>query len=911
MKSATERAARAGAGDRMEPTDTSPGSPRPRADTDDWSSLAGAEHQLARVPLGAAGSPDLIAGSAMHDEYAGATRKLFEWLFGPISYPAAAANRIRELAREGTVVYVARARTSLLGVYFNHALAMLGLPLARFVGGISLFLWQPVERLWRLLRQRRALRALGDAAPDLQPAEALLKEMALRAEPAFLFLPPETERRSRSRNDYLRALCAAQRESERPIFVVPHALVDRAQGGSPRGPITSRIFGASRRSGRLRELTLLLGSRHATVRVADAIDLRSLIAAAPDADDAHLARRLAHEVHRAISDEERVIAGPALPSLETTKRHVLRAPEVRAAIEALTKGDPKAVAAAERRAEKLVHEIAARYTVNMIRFLSFVMRWVFNRIYDGIVVDEEGLQVVLEASRKGPVILCPSHKSHVDYLVLSWVLWQHGVTPPHIAAGANLSFFPLGTIFRGGGAFFLRRSFKGDDLYKAVFRSYVAELVRAGTSIEFFPEGTRSRSGKLLPPKFGVLGMIVDAWRTGLRGDVQFVPVSIDYERIIEAGSYERELLGGEKKSEDIGALLRSTRVLRSRYGRVHVQFSKPVSLEEFARGHGLPQSATPDQDEPWRRGTERLGYRILYDVSQSCTVTPTAVTATALLGHRGRGIPQGQFLLISESISDYLYTAAARLSDVMQRPETRGEALLESVQKLVDEGVVAVDRPGRSDVEPIYRVREELRSRLDFHKNAVMNYFAPAAIVARAIGRRGSAHVDYGQLHNDARFLSRLFKREFLFQVGNTFSTHLDDALATLAVRGFVDVLEDGTVYVRDPATVAHIGALLDNFIEGYWITAQSLADLRQFPLWDKELALRARERARRAYLEGAIRRPEAATRSLIDSALEWMIETGVIEPRQEGRRRRMVLTPAFEGDRLTQLVDDIAKYL
>ena len=191
------------------------------------------------------------------------------------------------------------------------------------------------------------------------------------------------------------------------------------------------------------------------------------------------------------------------------------------------------------------------------------------------------------------------------------------------------------------------------------------------------------------------------------------------------------------------------------------------------------------------------------------------------------------------------------------------------------------------------------------------MNYFAPGAIIARALIRAGSTPLESERIREGAEFLSRLFKREFLYRVDTAFTSHFDDALATLAVRGLLDVHDDGTIAVREPATIAHLAGMLDSFVEAYWVTAQALGDLRQFPLWDKELAMRARERARRCFLEGGIRSPEAASRTLIDSALDWALDRGVVEATSEGRRRRLQLTAAYSGEKLTALVDEIGSYL
>lgn len=855
----------------------------------------------------------------MHTHYGWFMRRALHWLFRTIHFPAQCTEQLRALGRDGVLVYVSRGRSSWVPLYFNYILNRLGLPLPRFVGGVNFFWLQTVEHLLHVFRERHAT-VTGpwvDAmrGPPLSRQEALLAAHAVRGEPAFVAMsPPRGAGGGKAADeDYVRALIAAQRVMDRPIYLVSHILVDPSQSGAAHRSLADRIFGDRRRPGGLRHLAMLfLTLRHGTVRMADPLDLKKFLADEPDADDAHLARKIRHELNWRMTEEERVVAGPRLTVYDTTERHVVRDPVVRATIQELKEKTHKSEAALEKQAQASLRTIAARYNVRYIKVMRYMLNWVFNRIYDGIVVDEAGLTRVIEASRKGPLIFCPSHKSHVDYLVLSFILWSRGITPPHIAAGANLSFFPLGLIFRGCGAFFLRRSFRDDPLYAAVFRAYIVELVKTGTSLEFFLEGTRSRTGKLLLPKFGVLSMIVDAWRRESRDDVQFVPVSIDYERIIEASSYEKELKGAEKKTEDIGGLLRTTKVLRSRYGQVQVQFGDPVSLAELAKTKGLPQSIAPETDQAWREEIERLGFRILHKVATVCSVTSTAVVSTALLGHPGRGMAQNVLLERCDSIAEFLEGAAGRMSPMFNNAETRVTAVLEAVQKLVDEGVVAVDRAGRGDMEPIYRVPEETRVILDFHKNAVMNYFAPVALVARTIQKHSTrGPIVYSEIYTDTRFLSRLFKKEFIYRSDSDFGTYFDESLGALAVRGILDVHDDMTIHVRQPATLAHLAGLLDSFVQGYLVTARTLLDLRAFPLWQKEFVTRTLERTRRAFLEGDITRPETANRSLIEAALNWMIEAGVVEMRSEGKRKTLQLSGAFGPDKLQGLIDEIRAYL
>jgi glycerol-3-phosphate O-acyltransferase len=863
-----------------------------------------------------------------HKRYGGLLRRLFELFFGPIHYPEKRAHRIRELAGHGVIIYVARARSPWLAVYFNSALARMGLPLAGFVGGIKLWPWQPIGRLWR--KARRNVTELvgtwraryGEAFPSRR--EEVLVETVFRGEAALLSL--QDRRRSFRRklrkpavNDYLRALVAAQRTSDRPIFIVPHAITSLAHGGEARETLAERLFGTRPRRRQRRPLGLSMAltarvARRSTVRVGDAVDLAALVAKHNDLSDAKITRRLRHLLDRRIREEERVIAGPQMPSYRTLHRHILRDPVLKAVIEKLAAEQDKPVEVVEKKAGKYLREIAARYSPALAGTFATLMNWVFTRIYDGVVIDEPGLAQVLDTARRGPVVYCPSHRSHVDYLVLSTILWTHGFTPPHIAAGANLSFFPMGYVFRHSGAFFLRRTFGGNHLYASVFRAYLAELLRHGTGLEFFIEGTRSRTGKVLMPRLGLLSMAIDAWRQGAREDVFFAPVSIDYEQIIEAGAYERELRGGEKKREDVRGVLRSAKVLRSRYGRAHLQFAPPLSLAAIAAARGLPQDPSPEYNEAWRAETARIGHRILHQVAISSSVTPTAVAATVLLAHRGRGIAHGRLLDRAHELIDYLDTALARLSAALAEPDTRAGAVLEAVQSLVDRGAVAVDRPGRADSEPIYRVIEERRIQLDYYKNSIMSTMAPATLPCRALARRTSDSngvAAYEDVRRDTEFVSRLLKRELLYRADDTFTTYFDEALASLGARGFIDVHEDGRIELRDSEAVLQLAGLLDSLVQAYWVTAATVHELRKFPMWHKELATRALERARRGFLEGQLSRPEAANRNTIENALDWMIASGMLEVDRSTKRKPVRIADGFSEEELNRLVNDIAAFL
>jgi glycerol-3-phosphate O-acyltransferase len=227
------------------------------------------------------------------------------------------------------------------------------------------------------------------------------------------------------------------------------------------------------------------------------------------------------------------------------------------------------------------------------------------------------------------------HRSHVDYLIISQILYNNDIVVPHIAAGDNLAFWPMGHIFRKSGAYFIRRTFKGDDLYISIFRAYMKRLLKDGWTQEFFIEGTRSRTGKTLQLRLGLLTYIVDAYLEGACEDVFFVPISILYEKVIESGSYMKELLGKEKEKEDIKGLVKTTGVLTSKYGNIYVQFGEPISVKQFLYERG--NNGVYTDEEKKRQDIQALGYRITYDINRIATVSPSGILCAIILSDSRR----------------------------------------------------------------------------------------------------------------------------------------------------------------------------------------------------------------------------------------------------------------------------------
>jgi glycerol-3-phosphate O-acyltransferase len=312
---------------------------------------------------------------------------------------------------------------------------------------------------------------------------------------------------------------------------------------------------------------------------------------------------------------------------------------VRAAVAAEVRSKNLTRRQALLQARGMANEIAANYSHRFVSIMYRLLTRLWTRLYDGVdVFHAERLNLAASGAQ---VVYVPCHRSHMDYLLLSYVIYHRGHAVPHVAAGVNLNMPVIGRFLRMGGAFFLRRSFKGSAVYPAVFTKYLAVMMARGHSIEYFIEGGRSRTGRLLEPKTGMLSMTVRAFLRDPRRPVVFVPVYFGYERLMEGQTYLGELSGKAKQSESAGDLLRILPRLRERYGRVQVSFGEPLDLATLVRAHAPDWREHPTRDEarpPWLAGViDDLANTIMRRINAAAAATPTNLLATVLLSYRMR----------------------------------------------------------------------------------------------------------------------------------------------------------------------------------------------------------------------------------------------------------------------------------
>ena len=377
-------------------------------------------------------------------------------------------------------------------------------------------------------------------------------------------------------------------------------------------------------------LAMLIHGRHTVVRFNAPISLRELLS--DNIDEPHAVRKLGRILRVHFRRQREMAIGPDLSHRRTQLRSLLSSSSVRKAIAAEAESKSISLMEAQRSARNFALEIASDYSYSVVRAFALFLTWVWNKVYNGVEV--HNFERVTAVAPGHGIIYVPCHRSHIDYLLLSYLIFNRGLMVPHIAAGSNLNMPVVGSILRRSGAFFLRRKIKGEPLYAAVFLEYLHLMIDRGFPIEYFIEGGRSRSGRTLAPKAGILAMTVQSFARSRSRPLVFIPVYIGYEKLMEGSTYIAELHGRPKQSESLIGLLGAVRLLRRNYGRVHVNFGMPLALEDVLDAqHPGWREENVDAQASWLRGAvEATAMALACRINALAVITPVNMLAVTLL---------------------------------------------------------------------------------------------------------------------------------------------------------------------------------------------------------------------------------------------------------------------------------------
>ena len=501
---------------------------------------------------------------------------------------------VQRLDEEAVVVYVTKFQSNFEYLFYYNRQRDKNLPFPQIGFDYRVYLWQPVSRIFRVLFAKLVFFLRHRALP--KPYDrGYLKQELLNGRCGFLSLVGKKNfyrRFIKADTDPIHYLIDMQQSIDRPIYLIPQLIFFSKTARRENPTLIDILFGPEDKPGKIRRLyTLSKTPGRVFVEVSEPLNLKTYLQSpqirhqATEYQSLVLRRDLVVRLNR----HRQSITGPVRKSREELKESILTSERFQRYIETYAENRKITIQEVHRKADALIREIAANYKPAFIKIAAVIVAWITRTMFDGISTNHEVLNQVKNMSHRGPLLLIPCHKSHIDYLVLDYVLYRNNLQVPHIAAGKNLSFWPMVPLFRSGGAFFLRRSFGGAVLYSRVFAEYIHRLLEEGYNIEQFIEGGRSRTGKLLMPKLGLLSILISAFKSGACEDMIIVPVYIGYDRIIEEKSYLHELGGGQKEPENFIQIIRARKFLKKRYGKIYIQFHDPISLNQLLSRYNQP----------------------------------------------------------------------------------------------------------------------------------------------------------------------------------------------------------------------------------------------------------------------------------------------------------------------------------
>ena len=784
------------------------------------------------------------------------------YFLGRVKMPDAAAERIRAAAETGPVVYVLHRASTFDALALHVQLRARGLPLAVWSNGKTSAWWLPLAAAWRAIT--RAASAWGTDAL----ASGWVRDQVAAGRPIAIFL----ERRAwwRTAADPLPALLDAQARSERPIQLLPVVVAwDKAPSRANPGvrdflfdaaPVPEAFGGLGRAWTR---------SQGASIQVGEPLDLQAFCERfAPELRARALGTVLRRQVHR----EAETVRGPRLIPYETMRRMVLDNPAMTALAESEATRLGTRPDQVRARMEKDYRSIAAHFQWWVIRWLAFLLSPLWTRVFSGVDLRPEELERIRSAMRSGTVVLVPCHKSHLDYVLLSWVFFDKDLALPHIVAGVNLAIWPVSVLLRGAGAFFVKRSFGDDRVFPAVFSRYLRELIRMGYPVEFFIEGGRTRSGKLMPPKLGVLGMVLDAAALRKHGrEVTLLPIALAYEQVAEEGVYARELGGAPKTAESMGELVKARSILFRRYGRVYLRVGEPIAASAVVdRTADQPAWADRDRDDA-KRALQALGERIVHRIGRVTVLLPTSLVAAALLSHHRRGLRAPELAARVARFRSFLAREGVEEAASFQWPE---QAVAQALDRFARARRIEAHE---AEGQRVWSILPNERITLAFYQNQILHAFAPAALATAAI--RGLPHETFSSddLLPGFDALRTLFRREFVQDPDVGAAEALGRALDALAAYGAIAPTDTGW-RVGDTERLAELLGLIRPLLEAYALVARSGGVLGRGGV-DRDALAKALMAERDGLLHtGVISRPEALSLVNLQNAIATLGEDGVL---------------------------------
>lgn len=621
-------------------------------------------------------------------------------------------------------------------------------------------------------------------------------------------------------------------------------------------------------------LTILVHGRQTLVKFSEPVSLRSIMeeGQGPELTLRKLSRVLRVHFRR----QREMTVGPDLSHRRTLVNSLINAAPVQAAIERETQERNIPRDTAVERALKYADEIAADYSHPIIRIFDIILTWLWTRLYDG--VDVHHFDDVARLAQDHEIVYVPSHRSHIDYLLLSYVIYHRGLMPPHIAAGANLDMPLVGSFLRRSGAFFLRRSFKGNFLYAAVFNEYLHLMTAKGYSIEYFIEGGRSRTGRLLSPRTGMLSMTLRSYLRDHNRPIVFIPAYIGYEKLMEGKTYVGELAGKPKQKENLWVLLMAARKIQKVFGKVQLSFGEPIYLEKLLDKEYAPwrDVALGDEEKaPWVSQTvNTLAQEINTRINAAASVNPVNLLSLVLLSTPKHAMDENVLIRQLDLYRELL--AAVPYSQRVQVTPLSGAEIIAYGEQLKQ--LYRIRHP----LGDLIGVSDEQAMLLTYFRNNVLHLFMLPALIACLLQQNNE--LERAQIVQLVRTLYPLMRSElFLPWDDEAVETVIEAWLQALTRAGLLLSRPDGRLACPSPTSAAYseldvLGQGVRQNLQRYFMLVSLLTQQGSGRISQKRLEELCHLLAQRHSVLHEFSAPEFSDKALFRNIVLTLIDTGSV---------------------------------
>jgi len=555
-------------------------------------------------------------------------------------------------------------------------------------------------------------------------------------------------------------------------------------------------------------------------------------------------------------------------------------------LEAVEKYPPERTWRGERRnsVNEYLKEIVATPSHRVVDGLRRSLRMLWYRIFNGLEI--QGLSTLKEQIEGKQVVYLPCHRSHLDYLLLSYVLDEHYLAIPHIIAGSNLNLTGVGKILKAGGAVFMRRVLKDNPLYATAFITYLHYLLDHKIPIEIFIEGGRSRTGKNLQPRIGLLSILIEYLMQNPEKDIMLVPVSFTYERIPEENSYINELNGKPKQEENLFELLNALKVLKKNFGKVYVSFAPAMSacqaMEKHLKDNSMNSPPEPDTPE-FKEMAFCLGMEVMEQINIYTRTSALPVVATALLSERHRGFHKNDLLTKSQFLVDVYQAVHPRAQDTLVESEGGLEGIIDF---LIQGGTVRrIDDPD----EDIFYFNTKNKVRLNLYKNIFVHHFVIPSIIALSLTHGMKKREE---LLDNILFFDNLLRHEFMFPRSFDFTEAVNTMLNFSLAHGLV--IERNGDLLPNAAKKQELNILANivlPFLESFHVAIDSLTSKKVvFPIDSKKLVSIFRENHQKLLLLGKINSLEGNLTVSYQNIIRFFSEEKILNMQSAGDRKSIV---------------------